>query len=533
MRGTQGGVRRRGPQSAIVAALLGTVCFLLTGICSAVASDDGDDGFVIASDADVERVHDTLVAKQEPANSGLARPVKFVEEEEIEIPAPPSDEADAEYEMSPAQDPGLQPIDSMPHEREVSSDSVSTEFGVSDCSAEGCDASPATFAGHGCPSCGACEPCACGPPGRFWVRTEYLRWWTKGMHTPPLVTTSPLGTIREDAGVLGEPGTRVLFGGNDLLDDDRSGGRIRWGMWMDCSNTYGIEGEFLALEDQHEHFLGRSFGGVPILARPFYNPLIYAQDAELVGYPGLIEGDVGVHAESSLTSAGLRLRCNLHCSERACAPPCNLPDCKFCYAPRGTSRLDFLLGYRFMRLDESLFIFEDLNAFPVYNRFEIVDLFDAETEFHGVELGFLYEYHRCRWSVELLAKIALGNNHHEVLIDGGTRITANSISDTFPGGLLAQRTNMGHFESDKFGVIPEVGVTLGYRVTDCLKVTLGYSFIYWSKVVRPGEQIDRVVNPELFPPEANPMFGPLRPAFAFNDSDYWAQGLNAGLELRW
>ena len=38
------------------------------------------------------------------------------------------------------------------------------------------------------------------------------------------------------------------------------------------------------------------------------------------------------------------------------------------------------------------------------------------------------------------------------------------------GGLLAQPTNIGRFTDDKFAVVPELGVTLGYQVTDNIQV---------------------------------------------------------------
>ena len=46
---------------------------------------------------------------------------------------------------------------------------------------------------------------------------------------------------------------------------------------------------------------------------------------------------------------------------------------------------------------------------------------------------------------------------------------------------------------------------VGYRVTDCIRVNVGYNFLYWSEVARPGEHIDRVVNNG-------------RPAFSFRSS---------------
>jgi hypothetical protein len=56
-----------------------------------------------------------------------------------------------------------------------------------------------------------------------------------------------------------------------------------------------------------------------------------------------------------------------------------------------------------------------------------------------------------------------------------------------------------------------------------------------NKVARPGNQIDRVINPTGRPaitgePPA-PLTGPARPAFKFNNSDFWAQGLNVGLSF--
>jgi hypothetical protein len=83
--------------------------------------------------------------------------------------------------------------------------------------------------------------------------------------------------------------------------------------------------------------------------------------------------------------------------------------------------------------------------------------------------------------------------------------------------------------------VPEGGVTLGYQVTSHLRVTLGYTFLYTSNVVRPGNLIDRGVNPS----QVNALLGqgafagPVRPAFPGGDSDFWVQGLNFGMEFRY
>ena len=87
---------------------------------------------------------------------------------------------------------------------------------------------------------------------------------------------------------------------------------------------------------------------------------------------------------------------------------------------------------------------------------------------------------------------------------------------------------------DVFSVLPQLGVTGGYMLTDRLKMTLGYTFMYWSRVVRPGDQIDLEVNPELIPSQSLTGDGlPARPQFVFRDTDMWVQGMNVGLEYQW
>jgi hypothetical protein len=107
---------------------------------------------------------------------------------------------------------------------------------------------------------------------------------------------------------------------------------------------------------------------------------------------------------------------------------------------------------------------------------------------------------------------------------------------TAVGGLLALPTNIGHFSRDRFSVVPEIGVNLGYQLTDHLRAYVGYNFLYWTNVVRPGAQIDRVLDVTLIPnfpvPGAVPT-GQNRPMVPFKENDFWAQGINFGLEFRW
>ena len=98
--------------------------------------------------------------------------------------------------------------------------------------------------------------------------------------------------------------------------------------------------------------------------------------------------------------------------------------------------------------------------------------------------------------------------------------------------LVALPSNIGQYEDDEFVEIPELSLTLGYQLAPQVRFLVGYTIIYWNNVVRPGEQIDLNVNPDLMPPALSTT-GLSAPAFVMNDTAFWAQGINLGLDWRW
>ena len=73
----------------------------------------------------------------------------------------------------------------------------------------------------------------CSPDKWVYFDADYLLWWVRGAHLPPLVTSSPPGTAIQNAGVLGEPGTRVLYGDELTSSGPWSGIRLRGGVGLD------------------------------------------------------------------------------------------------------------------------------------------------------------------------------------------------------------------------------------------------------------------------------------------------------------
>jgi hypothetical protein len=399
--------------------------------------------------------------------------------------------------------------------------------------------------GGGCGSCtggscgivggGSCNTCSA--PGQFcicfpahgWVHAEYLNWYQDGMGVPPLVTTSnPSTTARANAGVLGRATTSVLFGDDDILDGSRDGFRIRFGWWLAAWPLWGIEGEYVGLGQETESFFRQSTG-TPILARPFFNALTGAEDSELVAFPSVIGGSIAVDATSQLDGAAVRLRRQLCCSD----------GCGYsflaCQTVPTSSRLDGTIGYRFWDLTESLQMQERLTSQITADpgSFVITDRFDTQNLFNGAELGVLWQGRRGWWSLDMLMRLGIGNMHQTVTIGGTTATTINGTTTNSTGGLLAQRTNIGTYDQNRFTMVPELGATVGYQMTRRLRATFGYSMVYIGNVVRPGDQVDLDVNPNLLPPENVPFTGPLRPQFDFVETDYWVQGLSFGGEFRW
>ena len=381
----------------------------------------------------------------------------------------------------------------------------------------GCDAGGGGCAPQGCPI-----KCGCTDLSRVWVRAEYLFWWTDGMYLPPLVTTSPADTPRAEAGVLGEDGTTILLGNQKIFENLRDTGvRLRAGVGI--LPRLRAELDYYGLKQQNFGYSATGEAGDPILARPFFDMLNAAESSELVSFPDVIEGTVSVGANTDLESWGANLRYGLCCEE------INSGQC----APVGVSRIDLIGGYRYMQLDERLRIREDLTSLLTANpgMFLIDDDFSTHNDFHGGEVGVVWEWQRPWWSFELLGKLALGNVRQRVTIDGSTVRSLDGFSITSDSGILTQTSNIGSHRRDQFSMIPELGATLAFRVTERLRLTAGYTLIYWSRVARPGDHIDLDLNTNLFP---DPLpGGPPRPAFAWRDTDYWAQGFSAGLDWRW
>ncbi|HTU20456.1 MAG TPA: BBP7 family outer membrane beta-barrel protein [Gemmataceae bacterium] len=365
--------------------------------------------------------------------------------------------------------------------------------------------------GDGC--CG-CRGCCFG--NRWYGSAEYLLWFIRGQNVPPLLTS---GSVADAVpGALGQPGTNILVGNSIVSNNPYSGLRLRGGYWFDDCHKWGIDvgGFFLG---SGANTTSISSMGTPFLARPFVNALTGAQDIEAVAAPNGLTGTFSTVNTFFLYGAEANLRRNLFCG-------CNW-------------YIDGFVGWRLLGLNESLSMNENLAVvsssnpnLPAGSTFLVHDRFGTSNLFNGAQIGSIGEYRFGRWFVNVRGSVALGGTQQFVNISGSTTSAAPGIpATTLPGGLLAQSSNMGSYTRSMVSMVDEIGINLGYQFTPHIGAFIGYNFLYWTSVVRPAEQIDTVVNPNLIPPAVGG--GPSRPQFSFNGSDFWVQGINFGLRILW
>jgi hypothetical protein len=347
----------------------------------------------------------------------------------------------------------------------------------------------------------------------FWVGVEGLLWWSKGQPlSVPVVTTGP-ASQGASAGNLGMPGTTSL---NGRLNYGTEGGiRMYAGGWLDSDQKIGVNGGFFVVGQQSAGFgvSDRAGNGNFVINEPLTGaPPFITQ----VSAPGFETGNVVVGSSSRFGGADLNVQYNLY---------------------RGNGwTMNVMGGYRYVELNESLTIAANSTLFatttytdnagnvlataPPGSVVNVIDSFRTRNQFNGGQVGGEVQYQWGRWAFGGTAKLALGDMHEVVTIDGNTLVNpAGGTPVPLSGGNYAT-LQMGRYSADRFAVVPEGRLTLGYAITPNVTGQIGYNFLYVSSVARPGNQID------------NNYDGVTHPAVPFTSSSYWSQGLTAGVQFK-
>lgn len=355
------------------------------------------------------------------------------------------------------------------------------------------------------------------PFSDFWARAEYMQLFVDGQRVPALVTTGPVGDLA-DAGVIGTPGVSVLFGDDELGDDDRSAGRIELGRYLGRSGL-AVSASYLFADDVSQSFAAETPANA-VLARPFVDiaPGTEGNNSELISFPGVFNGDVSVQSSTQFAAADVLVRAVL----------ISQPD----------RWLHGFVGYDYLSLDDELFIRDSkrviggTTGLALGTTLDESDRFATTNDFHGVALGIQSQTCWGRWSIGSMLKMGLGITDATVVRSGQSSVVVplpggGSDDNQNNSGLLVQDSNRGSEAFEEFSIAPELRLVLNRRLSTGWDVSVGYQFIYWSRVLRAGDQIDPLINLTQLSPGG--LRGVGRPASTTRFEDMVAHGITFGL----
>lgn len=364
--------------------------------------------------------------------------------------------------------------------------------------------------------------CATPAYPRVWGGAEALLWWVKNSPVNTPLLTLATNPADPKSGAIGSANTVVLLGNQSYDIGARFGGRFTLGGWLDSEGTIGLEASYMLLSPRStsQTFGTSGLAASPSLAVPFFNPLTGTETSAGLAGPGL-PGAATLRVANELQSAELNLVGN--------------------FLRRDNFTLSGLVGFRYLRFKEELDFGLENSALGAGHLFRSRDDFAGTNNFYGGQIGLRGEYQLGKFFVEATGKLGLGAMDQAVDVGGVSTAVNVGAPPGFnfvnaPGGSFAQPTNFGHHTRTEFDVLPEFDLKLGYNVTRNIQAFVGYNFLYLNNVVRPGAVIDHSINPSQVPaltPAPFALVGPAAPSFSFSRSDFWAQGMMFGMEVKY
>lgn len=340
------------------------------------------------------------------------------------------------------------------------------------------------------------------PKPGFKVYGEYLVWWLRRGYAPPILTAGTPAT----QGVLGQPGTRVIYGDEwlETRHDDRFIGGRFGAEWMHRSGEIGLEGRvfFLERDSTYKTIKERTD---PLMALSYYDVKAGRESSIVIS---------GQDARRGLLSGGFvgYSRVELFGEEINAVLP---------LSSNGPWQVDALAGARFLQMRDRFHETATNWEMPArQNLTGIVDNYRYHNAFYGGQLGLRAERHWNRVYFQTRGTIALGGDAQTAKIWGQSIYHTPTSRTVTPTGLYVQRSNTGDFSHCNFDAVGEVALNVGYDFTHWLRGYMGYTFLYWADPVRAASQVQRNVNLDSQP-------------VTFNGDPFWAQGMNFGLELHW
>ena len=292
----------------------------------------------------------------------------------------------------------------------------------------------------------------------------------------PFATTS----APADLGILGRPTTAALVGADRNISYDAANGFRAWaGMAWDESGTFGgeVSGFWLAKRTTSTQFPGNS-AGLPVLAVPFFDVASGgAGELHRLVPRHQLGVDPGGHLDAGRQGRGGHGV--QHVPGRRAAGRADLAGRRPVLPAQGELRRDHLVhdvrrpaGRGVARVRGTFFpggggAFAGTFFGPALAPYQVVtaDYVQTRNDFFGGNVGFRGDIGYGNWFLNLTGKVAAGYMRQRVDLVGYSTLTASTgLVSTQPGGFFNIAQDLGRHHKDRFAVLPEGGVSVGYQV---------------------------------------------------------------------
>jgi hypothetical protein len=410
---------------------------------------------------------------------------------------------------------------------------------------------------------------------RFYGRLEYILWQMNSHFSqsgnellPAIRTNMPFGfrTVSYDLtnplvpAVLRDPTTGAiitrdifgiaqldprLFSGSGTDGVDHNGGRLTLGMFLDNRGEWSAEVSYFQTERKGAAFVATAastinvttgLNDVTIVTTVQGNPPVTVNTVTQI--PVNFRGDFAASIEGSGTNRLYGLEFNV-----------NHRDFQV-----GRSIFSEIYGIRYINLEQNQTLLQILsinddryvvrvddpfaagNPTPVTATTALAGSYSSRNQFFGLQVGGRIDSDWDRFYMNLVGKFGFGAMQQELTtkevvstfnVDAGGGITTGA---DIPFEVYPNPTDV-HENKTRLAFILEGNLNLGYHITDCCSVYAGYDILVMTRIARPSGT--------GLPTNGSGSISILQNASAqgpalthFNETRFYAQGLNAGLEFR-
>ncbi len=390
---------------------------------------------------------------------------------------------------------------------------------------------------------------------QYWTDVEYLLWFIKDNPNPTALVTD--GSYQDALpGAIGQPHTHTVLGKRSIDMGWMQGFQANAGWWI--KPNMGIEGTYFLLPTVSTSKSLRTSGepGSPNYAVPIFDV------SGVFGLNGIAGETIFILPGPFIDDPGFSATYTLKLKSQLQGAALNYV---YRMIKKSGLQLECAGGGRWLQLREMLLFKARSHAAPgstfdhaFYNS---TDQFKTRNDFIAAQFEIDASYRIKKWHLKAILDGMLGAMLQRVRIHGHSQtsdgnlffLTKGTSEEVLPGGVFAQPSNSGTHKRNPLVWGVEAKIRIGFEMTKNIEMGLGYTFLWISKVVRPGNQIDRKINstrtaladasratvgvgpgPISFgsPPGPAPAAHDAhRPKVLFKTAAFWAQGLDAGIQF--